>query len=145
MRSNSVGSTEDIDDLGSLAPGTVQATRRMEEIGRPREWAAIIVPEIHLLPQRTNAIDELCSARIQHLRTHRCGSSTMKFHLSNAAGNVFTGYGPGYVEINKQRFESSLLVSADQISSGWAPGGFASLTRDDYAKLLEWQPEIVLL
>src|ERR1043165_6133605 len=69
----------------------------------------------------------------------------MKFHLNTAAGNIFTGYGPGYVEINKQRYESNLLVSPEKISIDWVPAGFAALAREDFGKLLEWRPEIVLL
>ena len=69
----------------------------------------------------------------------------MKFHLSTGTGNVFTGYGPGYVEINKVRHEANLVVFPDHLSSGWAAHGFAGLVVEDFTSLLEWQPEIVLL
>jgi len=69
----------------------------------------------------------------------------MKFHLNTAAGNLFTGYGPGYVEINRQRHQSNLLVTADEVTPGWAPNGFDRLGREDFANLLGFQPEIVLL
>jgi uncharacterized protein len=69
----------------------------------------------------------------------------MKFHLNTGAGNVFTGYGPGYVEINRERHEMNLVVLPDRVVTGWAPGGFEGLAREDFASLLEWQPEIVLL
>lgn len=69
----------------------------------------------------------------------------MKFHLSTGAGNVFTGYGPGYVEINKERHEANLVVFPDRIVTGWAAGDFEGLAREDFTSLLEWQPEIVLL
>jgi len=69
----------------------------------------------------------------------------MKFHLNIGEGNVFTGYGPGYVEINKERHESNLVVLPDRLVAGWAPGGFVGLSREDFASLLQWQPEIVLL
>ena len=72
-------------------------------------------------------------------------SPTMKFHLNASTGNVFTGYGPGYVEVNRQRLESNLLVTPDSIDLGWAPEGFAALTREDFAALLRFAPEIVLL
>jgi uncharacterized protein len=70
---------------------------------------------------------------------------TMKFHLSASTGNLFTGYGPGYVEVNRQRLDSNLLVTPDSIDLGWAPEGFAALTREDFAALLRFAPEIVLL
>jgi uncharacterized protein len=69
----------------------------------------------------------------------------MKFHLNTAPGNAFSGYGEGYVEINGARFDFNLLVAADRIDPRWVPGGFDALVRDDFAKLLEWSPEIVLL
>lgn len=69
----------------------------------------------------------------------------MKFHLNASTGNVFTGYGPGYVEVNRQRLDSNALVTADSIDVGWAPAGFDALTREDFAALLRFSPEIVLL
>ena len=72
-------------------------------------------------------------------------SPTMKFHLNASTGNVFTGYGPGYVEVNRQRLDSNLLVTPDSIDLGWAPEGFAALTREHFAALLRFAPEIVLL
>lgn len=69
----------------------------------------------------------------------------MKFHLTTGVGNIFTGYGPGYVEINKERHEANLIVFPDRIVTGWAPGGFDGIAREDFRSLLEWQPEIVLL
>jgi uncharacterized protein len=69
----------------------------------------------------------------------------MKFHLSATSGNVFTGYGPGYVDINKQRFESNPLVTSDSIEAGWVAGGFDAMTREDFSALLRFGPEIVLL
>ena len=69
----------------------------------------------------------------------------MKFHLTTGTGNVFTGYGAGYVEINRERHEVNLIVLPDRIVPGWATAGFDALTREDFAALLEWKPEIVLL
>ena len=69
----------------------------------------------------------------------------MKFHLTTTAGNVFTGYGEGYVEVNKVRYEANLIVTPDTVETTWAPGGFESLSRDDFANLLKTNPEIVLL
>ena len=69
----------------------------------------------------------------------------MKFHLNAGTGNLFTAYGPGYVEINKVRHESNLVVFPDHIASDWATGGFDGLVAEDFTSLLEWKPEIVLL
>lgn len=69
----------------------------------------------------------------------------MKFHLSTTTGNVFTGYGDGYVEVNRQRYESNLVVTPDAIDTGFAPAGFEGLAGEDFAGLLALHPEIVLL
>jgi uncharacterized protein len=35
----------------------------------------------------------------------------MKLHLTQAAGqNIFTAYGEGYVQVNQQRYETSVIV-----------------------------------
>jgi uncharacterized protein len=69
----------------------------------------------------------------------------VKLHLSTGAGNIFTGYGPGYVEINKERYAANLVVMPERVVTNWVPAGFNTLTCEDFKALLEWQPEIVLL
>ncbi len=69
----------------------------------------------------------------------------MKFHLSQSDSNVFTAYGAGWVEINRVRHEQNLVALPDRIVEPWADGGFAALSADDFAQLLELAPEIVLL
>jgi uncharacterized protein len=69
----------------------------------------------------------------------------MKFHLSTGAGNIFTGYGPGYVEINNERYAANLVVMPERVVTDWVPAGFSALLREDFKALLEWRPEIVLL
>ncbi len=70
----------------------------------------------------------------------------MKLHLSNISGsNAFTGYGEGYVMVNRQRYERNLVVLPDRIVTDWQPAGFDQLSATDFARLAELQPEIVLL
>ena len=69
----------------------------------------------------------------------------MKFHLNTGSGNIFTAYGNGFVEINAVRYDQNLLAMPERVVTDWASGGFGSLTREDFAMLLEWKPEIVLL
>src|SRR5450759_3192339 len=69
----------------------------------------------------------------------------MKFHLTTGTGNMFTGYGAGYVEINREKYEANIIVFPDHLVTNWALGGFESLAREDFASLLDWKPEIVLL
>lgn len=70
----------------------------------------------------------------------------MKFHLTRSAGrNLFTGYGEGYVRINDERYETSVIVAAERPVTAWKATRFDALTIADFEALLELQPEIVIL
>ena len=70
----------------------------------------------------------------------------MKLNLQqNANLNVVTGYGTDHLMINKERHDGNALVTADRIVTGWAPGGFAGLSADDFAVVRELRPEVVLI
>ena len=70
----------------------------------------------------------------------------MKFHLTRAAGNnLFTGYGEGYVAINDQRFEHSIVVTPANPVAEWDAGSFEALTPAHFDALLALKPEIVIL
>lgn len=70
----------------------------------------------------------------------------MKLHLSQFSGqNAITGYGPGYVLINAQRFERSLIVLPDRLITDWAPRSIAQLKEEDFACLTALEADIVLL
>jgi uncharacterized protein len=70
----------------------------------------------------------------------------LKLHLTDISGsNAFTGYGEGYVLVNRQRYEHNLVVLPDRIVTDWQPAGFDQLTAADFTRLAELAPEIVLL
>ena len=70
----------------------------------------------------------------------------MKLHLTSAENNhLITGYGQGFVEINKQRYVQNLVVMADKLILDWAATDFASLTELHFTKLIDLKPEVVLL
>jgi uncharacterized protein len=69
----------------------------------------------------------------------------MKFHLSTPEGNVVTGQGKGWVRVGAQEYRAPIVLTADAIVEGFAPGGFDTLTEADLAALLEHKPEVVLL
>lgn len=70
----------------------------------------------------------------------------MKLHLAQFSGqNAFTGYGAGYVQINAQRYERSLIVLPDRLISDWAPRSVAELTEQDFLSLASLGADIVLL
>jgi uncharacterized protein len=58
--------------------------------------------------------------------------------------NTFTGYGEGYVLVNAQRHEGSLVVTPERILP-WSAASFEALAESDFEALLELQPEILLL
>jgi len=58
--------------------------------------------------------------------------------------NAFTGYGEGYVLVNGQRHERSVLVTPAQVLD-WAPASFAELAEAHFAPIAAWRPEVVLL
>ena len=56
----------------------------------------------------------------------------------------FTGYGADWVAVNQTPLFGSQIVTRDAIES-WRPGGFDELQREDFARVLDWRPELVLL
>ena len=70
----------------------------------------------------------------------------MKFEREQAEGsNAFTGYGEGYVEVNRVRHARSLVVSGERLVTDWPAATVADLSADHMAAILEFRPEIVLL
>lgn len=70
----------------------------------------------------------------------------MKLHLTQAAGqNLFTAYGADYVQVNRERFETSVIVMPDRLITDWPPRTLEQLTEAHFAHIVTLQPEIVLL
>jgi len=70
----------------------------------------------------------------------------LKLHLESAtAKNAITGYGEGYVMVNKQRIEKSVVVLPDRIISDWAATTFEALAPEHLAALADLGCEIILL
>jgi uncharacterized protein len=70
----------------------------------------------------------------------------LKLHLDPAtARNAITGYGDGYVMVNRQRFERSLVVLPDRILLDWPPKRFDDLAPEHLAALAGLDREIILL
>jgi len=69
----------------------------------------------------------------------------MKFHLQAPTANVVTGTGEGWVRIGQTEYRSSIVLLPDSVVAGWAPQGFDALTEADFASLLAYEPEMVLL
>tara|TARA_Y100001936_G_C16086239_1_gene681965 strand:+ start:4180 stop:4590 length:411 start_codon:yes stop_codon:yes gene_type:complete len=70
----------------------------------------------------------------------------LKLHLANSTEkNVFTGYGSGYVTVNQNRYESSLIVMPKHIIKNWEVQAFEHLSEKHFEQLIPAKPEIVLL
>ena len=69
----------------------------------------------------------------------------MKLHATLPGGvNAITGYGEGYVMVNGERRDASVVVLPDRIEP-WAVKSFAELSTEDFAFLRDLKAEIVLL
>ena len=70
----------------------------------------------------------------------------MKLHADTpTALNTVTAYGAGYVEINKLRFTSPVIVAPERPIEPWNIAGFDALGEPDFTRLRDLQPEILLL
>lgn len=69
----------------------------------------------------------------------------MKLHLQAPAANIVTGSGPGWVRVGQTEYRSNILLLPDAVVAGWAPQGLAALQGADFAALLQYAPEMVLL
>ena len=69
----------------------------------------------------------------------------MKFHLSTAKGNIVTGLGPGWVRIGATEYRDNLVLTPEAVVPGIAASGFDALTENEFAALLAYKPEVVLL
>jgi uncharacterized protein len=58
--------------------------------------------------------------------------------------NTVTGYGPGFIEVNKSCHRGHLLLSPDTLQA-WRATAFEQLRAEDFDALLALNPEIVLL
>jgi uncharacterized protein len=69
----------------------------------------------------------------------------VKLHASAPTHlNTFTGYGEGFVQLNGERRDSSLLVLPERVMD-WPPASFEALAEAHFALIAELRPEVVLL
>ncbi|MBV8272419.1 MAG: hypothetical protein JO067_09115, partial [Cupriavidus sp.] len=70
----------------------------------------------------------------------------MKLHADKPQNlNTVTGYGPGYIEINAIRHETSVLVMPEGDIEPWPARRFEDLEPAHFEALLARSPEVVLL
>ena len=69
----------------------------------------------------------------------------MKLHAAGPTGlNTITGYGEGYVAVNGERRESSVIVLPDRLVA-WEASEFSGLTPEHFSVFETLDVEIVLL
>ncbi len=70
----------------------------------------------------------------------------MKLHAPDLSHlNTVTALAENYVDINRQRYTHSIIVSPQTAVQPWPVASFKQLHTDDLTPLLALQPEIVLL
>jgi len=70
----------------------------------------------------------------------------MKLHLTTAENsNLITGYGDDFIEINKKRYSQNLIVLANDLFLDWDVSNFAALTPTHFDRIVEINPEVLLL
>ena len=58
---------------------------------------------------------------------------------------MVTSYDASHVAINRERHESSLIVTPEQVVKGWASAGFDGLSEADFAQILTLSPALVII
>jgi uncharacterized protein len=68
----------------------------------------------------------------------------MKFHPDARASQSITAHGEGWIEVNRERYTSSLIVSAMGERLDWPCQSFEELQSADFERILALGPELVL-
>lgn len=63
----------------------------------------------------------------------------------HSGANTITGYGDGYVEINKIPYAHAVLLSSDGAISNWSAQAFDSLEASHFAQMVDLKPELILI
>ena len=59
--------------------------------------------------------------------------------------NTITGYGDGYVEINKTPYTHAVLLSSDGAISDWPVQSYEGLEATHFAQMVDLKPELILI
>ncbi len=70
----------------------------------------------------------------------------VKLHLANLGDTqLFTGYAADHVMVNRVRFDTSIVVMAEEVRTDWAVTGFDALSEVGFEYFLAIKPEVLLL
>ena len=68
----------------------------------------------------------------------------MKFQPDKSDTLTLTGYGPGWLAVDKVQFTSSMLVGSSRLLQAWSCARFEDLTAEHFAQLAEYPVEVVV-
>ena len=63
----------------------------------------------------------------------------------HSGANTITGYGDGYVEINKTPYSHAVVLSSDGAISEWPVQNFEALEARNFSQLIDLKPELILI
>ncbi|MEY4523144.1 MAG: hypothetical protein RIR27_220 [Pseudomonadota bacterium] len=63
----------------------------------------------------------------------------------HSGANTITGYGDGYIEINKIPYSHAVLLSSDGEILEWAVKSFEELSSSDFAQMTSLKPELIII
>ena len=68
----------------------------------------------------------------------------MKLLPDQAQGPSITGYGPDWISVNTQKFNSNLIIDPKTGASPWICPSFEALEQGHFDTLLTLEPELIL-
>ena len=63
----------------------------------------------------------------------------------HSGANTITGYGDGYVEINRTPYSHAVLLSSDGAIQQWGVQSFHELTAADFSQMATLMPELIII
>jgi len=64
---------------------------------------------------------------------------------AHSGANTITGYGDGYIEINKIPYSHAVLLSSDGEILEWAIKSFEDLSPADFTQMAALKPELIII
>ncbi|WP_280192432.1 Mth938-like domain-containing protein [Delftia sp. PS-11] len=68
----------------------------------------------------------------------------MKLHADKSNVQTITGYGPGWLAVDKEKFDHSLIVSAKGLRQAWDCARFEDLTAEHFEALAQLDAEVII-
>ena len=63
----------------------------------------------------------------------------------HSGANTITGYGDGYVEINRTPYSHAVLLSSDGEIREWSVKSFDELSVGDFSQMASLKPELIII